>query len=307
MDREKNIWLANSLIEEARLELIYEKTSSPQGYLRSQLNDFMDSSKDDSRKNNIILEFKYLMPKSGKPFTLEITQAELVENGIVSWVDPKILFSTDYSILKAQLLHQNSHNIRQFLKTLITVLGDNKRVRIFPLLDRDDSNAGYEYLTNPVDYPWKILPDGKSYFDIDLNDENGMYIIQHIVNLLYTGKLAFVVKEPSGTWNDGKMIFAFNREGFLQLDELYSSTMRINTYSTLFREDNYAWRKLWIYPKAWTTGIYAKNNDIRSYLYYIEDSTLDSKHINEFMREYMRRMEILFPRFRNFMRSYLGF
>jgi hypothetical protein len=308
MDTAKNIWLANQLIEHARLGLIYEKTSSlTSGYLRDQLDTFMDSAKAESRQNTLILEFNYLMPKSNNQFKLEITQNELVENGIVSWGKRALLDTAEYASFKAQLLHQNSHNIRKYLTTLISVLGDGEKVRIFPLLDRGDANTGYEFLTDSTKLDWKILPNGEMYFDIDLNNEKSLYMLQHIINLLYTGKFAFVVKKPTGTWNDGEMIFAFNRDGFLEPSELYSQNMEISDYSTIFRGDNEKWRRLWIYPKAWSADLAGQNNDIRSYRNYIVDPTQDNKHINAFMREYMNRMELLFPGYRLTMYKYLFF
>ena len=67
----------------------------------------------------------------------------------------------------------------------------------------------------------------------------------------------------------------------------------------------FKWRRLWIYPKAWSTSIYAKNNDILSYINYVGDSMLDNKHINAFIRQYMELMERLFPGYRLFMKNYL--
>ncbi len=185
------------------------------------------------------------------------------------------------------------------------MLGDGEKVRIFPLLDNDDANKGYEFFTDSSELDWKILPDGKTYFDIDLSNEKATYMLQHIINLLYTGKFAFVVKKPTGTWNDNEMIFAFNRDGFLKPSEIFSQNMKISSYSTIFRGDNDKWRRLWIYPKAWTTSTYAANNDILSYLNYIKDPNQDNRLINAFMKNYMDRMEVLFPGYRFIMYNYL--
>ncbi len=132
-----------------------------------------------------------------------------------------------------------------------------------------------------------------------------MYKLQHVINLLYTGKFAFVVKKPNGKWNDGEMIFAFNRDGFLKPNEIHSLNMEINDYSTIFRGDENDWQKLWIYPKVWTADFSTQNNDINSYFNYIDNPEFDNKFINEFMREYMERMEFLFSGYLEFIKEYL--
>ena len=83
--------------------------------------------------------------------------------------------------------------------------------------------------------------------------------------------------------------------------------MKISGYSTVFRGDNDRWRRLWLYPKAWSTSSYAKNNDLNSYMYYIDDPRLDNKHINSFIREYMERTERLFPEYQLIMKNYLHY
>lgn len=133
-----------------------------------------------------------------------------------------------------------------------------------------------------------------------------MHKLQHIINLLYTGKFAFVVKGATGTWDDGEMLFVFNREGFLEPSEIFSSNMVINGYSAKFFGDNNKWRKLWIYPKAWSINKLSQNNDLDSYLNYIINSKLEKKYINSFIREYMTRMELLFPKYLKFIKGYLG-
>ncbi|MFW9872628.1 MAG: hypothetical protein ACFFG0_05955 [Candidatus Thorarchaeota archaeon] len=305
-DPKKNIWLANQLIEHARLGLIHEKSSSKtSGYLKDQLERFMDSSKVLSRQEGFYLEFNYLMPKSKKPFRLRITQDELVDNGIVAWGKRALLDSSDYSIYRAQLLHKNSHNIRKYLSTLINIFGTNKEVRIFPLLDTGDPNTGYKFITDPEEYKFKILPEDQNYVDIDIKTREGIFKLQHIINLLYTGKFAFVVKRRTGTWNDGEMIFAINRDGFLEPHEIHSSNMRISDYSTIFRGNNDDWQRLWIYPKAWNPSHLAQNSDILSYINYIINPEFDIKYINLFIREFMNRMEILFPGYREYIKDFM--
>ncbi|NHJ21817.1 MAG: hypothetical protein EAX91_12800 [Candidatus Lokiarchaeota archaeon] len=306
MDKTKNKWLANQLIEHARLGLISERAGSKTaGYLRLQIESFMDNDKAESKQNSFILEFNYLMPKSRQPFKLEIKQSELVDYGIVAWGKRALLESDEYSTYRAKLLLQNSHNIRKYLTGLIDVLGDGKKIRIFPLFDGGDINTGGELFRNAEDYSFQLLPDGETYLDIDLNNDNDLFKLQHVINLLYTGKFTFVVKKLTGTWNDGEMIFAFNREGFLEPNEIYSQSMIISKYSTIFRGDSETWQKLWIYPKAWSSDTRAQNSDINSYFHYIDNPKRDITQINRFIKEYMERMEILFPGYRLIMKKYL--
>lgn len=309
-DSKKNIWLANQLIESARLGLVHEgKSSSVSGYLRDQLESFMENNEDNSRQNSLILEFNYLISGSKKNFELEITQTELVENGIISWGKRAAFDSVEYAVFRAQLLHQNSHNIRKYLTHFINTIATNNKIdnkiRIFPLLDSGDSNIGYEFIRSSKKYDRSILPDGETYIDIDLSSEEGIYKLQHVINLLYTGELAFVVKDATGTWDDGQMIFAFNRDGFLKPNEIYSSNMVINRYSYEFVGDNNKWRRLWIYPKAWSANRMSQNNDFDSYINYIINSKLEKKYINSFIRLYMEHMEILFPNYLGFIKGYL--
>lgn len=119
------------------------------------------------------------------------------------------------------------------------------------------------------------------------------------------GKFAFVVKKPTGVWNDNKMIFAFNRDGFLEPDEIYSLNVEITDYSTIFRGDNNEWRDLWNYPKAWSADVMTQNNDINSYINYITNSKLDNKYINIFIRQYMDRMELLFSGYLMYIKKFL--
>ncbi len=295
-DNEKNIWLANQLIEYARLGLIFERKGSKiSGYLRSQLDTFMDASTDESRQNVLILKFSYKMPKSGKEFTLEITQKDLVENYIKSWADRSILKSESYDAFRAKLLTRNNDNVQNYLKTLINTLGQNKQVKIFLLSDTGKSDEGYKFINDP-----------NSYFAIDLNEEQDLHKLLHIINLLYTGKFAFVMKKPTGTWNDGEMICAFNRDGFIKPNELYSSNMVINDYSTIFRGDNDKWRSVWIYPKAWSSDTSTQNNDFHSYINYLTNTKLDNKYINGFIRKYMELLELRYSGYAEFLKRLLG-
>lgn len=73
---------------------------------------------------------------------------------------------------------------------------------------------------------------------------------------------------------DGKLmidiIMAFNRDGILDIDEIYSRNdktgqfklgghdhyhVEITGYSTLFRPKQKIWKYLWKIPHAWTSGV----------------------------------------------------
>jgi len=266
----------------------------------------MDNSKTLSRQEGFLLEFNYLMPKTGKPFELRITQEELVEHRISVDIrqtyKDKVYFLDNvyYSDFRARLLHQNSHNIRKYLTSLINIFGTSEKVRIYPVLDTGDPDIGYRLLTS--DDELRILPENENYIDVDLNKENDIYKLQHIINLLYTGRFAFIVKRPSSNF-DNEMIFAFNRDGFLEPNEIFSSVFEIKQYSTKFRGDNNHWRSLWVCPQGWTTNPREWDNDINSYIRYLEE-TIDN--VNEFIRRYMGQMEFLYPGFTTYIKNYLN-
>ena len=129
------------------------------------------------------------------------------------------------------------------------------------------------------------------------------------------------MKKSDGTFNDGEMICAFNREGFLELDEIYSKgsesgsfygkedefiayKMILTKYSTVFRGDDNQWKALWTFPYIWMSTENILDNDLFSYLNYIEDS--GNLYINEFIRKFMENIDLRYPGFSTYMKDYLG-
>lgn len=122
---------------------------------------------------------------------------------------------------KYDFIQENVKDIVEHLED--TILKSGKRVRIYPL--KATNSFGYR-----GNYEQQHLPiDG--YFDIDLRNPNSkeykksMDILNHIANVLHAHPDAFVVKKYNSDYDysDGKMIFAFNLNGYLNIDEIYSA------------------------------------------------------------------------------------
>lgn len=80
--------------------------------------------------------------------------------------------------------------------------------------------------------------------------------------------------------------------------------MIIEEYSTIFRGKTEDWRTEWSYPKAWGSGS-GSNNDLNSYLNYIKDLAKSNRYINTFIRTYMEKTEVRYPRYHLYMMEYL--
>ena len=253
---------------------------------------------------------------------LRITQQDLVKSELIRWGSKSNLQGNEYNELRAQRCIENSMDIMDHLRTIMKLTGEGEKVRIFPLYDTKNPNLGYQYLV-PGEKAEKLkyLPKGKGYIDLDFNDPSTNFWLLHIVNLLYTGECAFVVKKPDGTYDDGEMIFAFDRDGYLEPEEIFSGgtvegewdisvenykshKMVITKYSTLFRGDNEQWRGEWSHARAWSTSVQA--GDLVSYQNYIDYPHQSTRKIGPFIRHYMRYAENRYPGFREYLRAYLN-
>jgi hypothetical protein len=151
---------------------------------------------------------------------------------------------------KYNLIQENVKDIAKHLKE--TILKSGKRIRIFPL--RATNNYGYKGYTKRNDH----LPT-RGYFDIDLRDDNSQAykdskkILEHIANVMHAYPDAFVVAEYDSEWNDGSMIFAFNLNGYIHPDEIYSlagssgRVFSVNTISQVFEDPNSPGNKIEFY------------------------------------------------------------
>lgn len=196
------------------------------------------------RANTIDLEIDQVIdPKTNRPFKLTIQKEELLQVDFKLWGRGDILSSISKETTKSALTSTVS-NLMDHLKELIMdeTVG-NKKVRIFPLVRivSGGKDYGYQYLVPDRKADGSIkakalkyltyLPKSKPYFDIDLSNpgskqfKQSLYQLEHIIFSLLPdmqGDLAFIVKEQDATYNDGKMLFGFNREGYFDKDELFS-------------------------------------------------------------------------------------
>ena len=244
----------------------------------------------------------------------------LIELEAKAWGEPNYLQKPEYYEYKAQILVQNNDKVKKQLKSFINLLGDGK-ARFFILYDTGNPDLGYQYLV-PQEHSnfIKFLPKENGYIDIDLSQSDNEYKLIYLINLINTGKIAVVMKKIDGTFNDGHMICAFNREGFLEPDEIYSKgsitgnsydndnfiayKIVINDYSTVFRGDDDQWNSLWNFPYIWSSTKNILDNDLYSYLYYVENK--DSPYINQFILKYMQQTEIKYLGYTRYMKNYLG-
>ncbi len=103
-------------------------------------------------------------------------------------------------------------------------------VKIVPLINTKLEDIGYQYFKPNTRFDlasesqaYRYLPIPKGYFEIDTtNVAETQKILDHIIHLMLTENIAFVVKEETSTLTDGKMICAFSYRGFLTEKEIFS-------------------------------------------------------------------------------------
>ena len=281
----KRKWLLNSLLQVARKELFIGKAQTEgkqRIYLRSQIEEFLRSS-DAFRE----IEFYGVSDPNGNGnFKLKLFRSDLEQIDFRCWGYSHEI-TDEFQNMRNTYLSSNILNMLQLLEEIIKDQG-NKKVRIFPMVDSKKANLGYQYAytsssleqvrLNNIEW----LPKNPSYFDIDLNGDinsdgykRSKYNLVHILHLLITHNTMFVIKKEGGTQSDGEMICAFDFNGFLKREEIFSEgrnhVLHINKYSSNFYEkgvfDRYVskWNNAWKYHMAFTTG--AKNSD---FWYYME-------------------------------------
>jgi len=188
-------------------------------------------------------------PSTGRGFRIEVTQSDLEIIGyrILGNVEPIHLSETDS---KGRLRRLNGVEIYR-LKRLIQeqyvsgtvdklchiinrygkeVGEDHGKVRIFPLIYNEQ--FGYQYLLPDRNShgeiyahalrnrPW--LPKDPAYFKIDLNSPEGRSQLRHIVKILQSERMLFIIKDRNGEFDDGNMIGALSSFGFVNKEEIFS-------------------------------------------------------------------------------------
>ncbi|HDZ16651.1 MAG TPA: hypothetical protein ENH75_00070 [archaeon] len=133
---------------------------------------------------------------------------------------------------KNKLIDTNVQNMIKLLTNLIAEHGSGK-VIILPMINTKDERLGYRHYYGYQTDGTAWLPNGKSYFEIDLSDPaRALSQLIHISYSVQAYDAVFVVKE----WVDieqkygnvkkylqqnKKMICAFDYRGFLKKDEIY--------------------------------------------------------------------------------------
>ncbi|KKM96976.1 hypothetical protein LCGC14_1172730, partial [marine sediment metagenome] len=252
-DKDKNIWLAERLINQARKEIFY--TTAGPSILRRQI----EAQLLDSSTNLIELDFK---GTSAIPtITLKLLKTDFRGSDFMTWgfVDQSTDKWEGMIDYKNKLIDENVRNVVELLTALISEHGSGK-VIILPIMNTKDERLGYRHY-----YGWSarqttFLPQG-SYFEIDLSETSrALAQLIHIGYIMQAYDTAFVIKEwvdveekYGGVKNyleqDKKMIAALDYRGFLKKDEIYvgdssyfgskpsRAPIEIEDYSTNFYDD----------------------------------------------------------------------
>ncbi|MHA2010334.1 MAG: hypothetical protein ACW980_23710, partial [Promethearchaeota archaeon] len=228
-------------------------------------------------------------------FVLRVPQSDLMKIDFNSWGHSRALLLMQNT--RRLLSDSNIKNLVNHLKGLIESIGDSK-VRIFPIVRMvvNNINYGYQYLVpTHSGTPSKqilafreYLPKLHAYFEIDLSDKKNLddiNMLTHIATLLLTPlssanirfELAFIMKAWDGTHEDGTMITAFNREGYLNKDEIFSLDISgviegyrryavdIHTQSHVL--ENKDWNKIFLYDVLLTS--LGTDSDFLLYMRYL--------------------------------------
>ena len=254
-DKDKNIWLAEKMINQARTELFVLGASKSSSFLRSEI----ETQLLDSSTSLIKLEFKGI--SSTPSITLEFSKKLLKDSDFMTW--GYIAESTakwdgmlDY---KNKLIDGNVHNMVKLLTSLIAEHSSGK-VIILPAVSTNDGLLGYRHYWGLKAKNIVWLPEN-SYFEIDLSDApRALAQLTYISYSMQAYDAAFVVKEwvdigenygDVGNYleQNKEMICAFDYRGFLRKDEIYvgdpeyvgsistNTPIIIEDYTTNFYDD----------------------------------------------------------------------
>ncbi|KKN29522.1 hypothetical protein LCGC14_0843170, partial [marine sediment metagenome] len=255
-DKDKNIWLAEKLINQARKEL-FTLANFKSSNLRKQIElQLLDSS-----TNLIKLEFKGIssMPSITLDFAKKLFRnSDFMTWGYIDQHNNKWNGMIDY---KNKLIDTNVQNMVKLLTRLIAEHGSGK-VIILPMKNTNDERLGYRHYYSHQTQTTKWLPLINSYFEVDLsNSASALSQLIHIGYSLQAHDTAYIVKEwvdIEQTYGDieeylqqnKEMICAFDYRGFLKKDEIYvgdptffgdpilpRAPIIIEDYSTAFYDD----------------------------------------------------------------------
>ena len=187
--------------------------------IRADIDNFLKKSHDARLKITLLDDFY-----------IYVTQEELLTVEFSRWTGTRDIYEKDYylTILKAYR-KQQIKNIVSTLENIIesNVLGNGK-VRLIPIFN--DDGVGYQYREHK-NWLQPYIP--RKPLDIDLsNPDNSLYQLEHVAYMMNTFDCAFIMTEADTSLfiESGnkkiidKMILAFNRDGLLRLEDIYSLT-----------------------------------------------------------------------------------
>ena len=314
-------WISDRLVFGTRLGLNYwQITSSGFGNIRMQLEAAIQNG-----DASLLLDLMLAKPSGSENYKTLVDINKYMENGIEIW-GQRMVIRDNIDSVKSRETFDNTIGLLKTLKAMISVLSDNGKVRLFPLYNTGEISLGYQFLVPSGDNKYIVDIPSKGYFDVDVGTDEGIFTLIHAINMMYSGKFAFVMKKPDGTLADGEMICAFNREGFMQPDEIFSlgSTagttyeyrnfdhfiayrMIITKLSTIFVGKNEEWLSYWSFSGCWGSTYSNLKNDYDAYHNYLRDINMDSLDLqNNYVRSYLVRLESRFRGFLVFIRDKLG-
>ncbi|KKL98685.1 hypothetical protein LCGC14_1821950 [marine sediment metagenome] len=160
-------------------------------------------------------------------FYIYITQKELLSVEFSSWGGTRELYTEKeyYKTILSPYRKQQIKNIVNTLEKIIKsdVLGNGK-VRLIPIFNEE--GVGYQYK--------EYVAQNRAYvprrpLDIDLsNPDNTLYQLEHVAYMMNTYDCAFIMTEADEALSDqnamvvDKMILAFNRDGLLRREDIFS-------------------------------------------------------------------------------------
>ena len=186
--------------------------------MRRTIDDFLKDSHDTRLKLTIL-----------DNFYIYITQKELLSVEFSRWGGTRELYSEKdyYKTILSAYRKQQIKNIVNTLEKIIESgdLGGGK-VRLIPIFS--DDGVGYQYEEHK-NWLQPYIP--RKPLDIDLsNPDNTLYQLEHVAYMMNTFDCVFIMTEAGETLSAGsgnqkivdKMILAFNRDGLLRLEDIFS-------------------------------------------------------------------------------------
>lgn len=248
-------------------------------------------------------------PSSSGDFSIKVTQEELLNVEFSYFGDTQDILGEKskglFTKIKRALLKRDVMEFAGRLEKLI--LNDqltSGKVRIFPMLSAKNSYVinGYHYLlATPAGVTRNYIPRAPGYFEIDLTapDSKDRYILMHIAYMMLAFDFGFVmtkvddsiVNMQTAQYSDksitiDEMICAFNRDGFLKPDEIFSQVVPSSLTVKIFAKFQSLQIKVldesfpnfkfiddflldgWKNEMCFTSGV--KNADFESYMKYIK-------------------------------------